>query len=117
MSSSLEKKIQDLIDNGLGESMRLEDMLTRIRKDKPLYNSDLLYLEKISPTEKPIVFTDKPFVFEKETKKDIITKKVLSTKTKIGVPLVIVGAGLSILFLATYLEILPLCDFISCKLD
>jgi hypothetical protein len=115
MTLSQEQTIQDLIDNGLGDSLRLEDMLTRIRKDKPLYNSDLLYLEKISPTEKPIVFTDKPFVYEKEIP-DTITKKVLSTKTKIGVPLAIVGAGLSILFLATYLEILPLCDFISCKL-
>lgn len=117
MTLSQEQKIQNLIDNDLGESLRLEDMLTRIRKGKELYNSDLQYLEKISPTEKPIVFTDKPFVFEKETTKDIITKKVLSTKTKIGVPLAIVGATCSILFLATYLEILPLCDFISCKLD
>lgn len=57
----LEQKIVSLIDNNMGDSQRLNEMLDRHRSGKELYNSDIDYLERLSPTtitpkieEKPI---------------------------------------------------------------
>ena len=34
---------------------RLNEMLERVKSDKPLYNSDIKYIEKLSPTTEPNV--------------------------------------------------------------
>lgn len=43
-------KIVSLIDNKIGDCQRLNEMLHRSRSGKPLYNSDIDYIEKIFPT-------------------------------------------------------------------
>lgn len=57
----LEEKIKSLLDNNVGDYVRLYEMLERHRSGKTLYNSDIDYIEKLSPTtiipkveEKPI---------------------------------------------------------------
>ncbi len=57
----IKEKIVSLIDNNLGDSQRLNEMLHRIKSGKTLYQSDFDYIEKLSPTtiapkvqEKPI---------------------------------------------------------------
>ena len=57
----IEDKIASLIDNNLGDSQRLTEMLDRCKSGKTLYNSDVDYIERLSPTtieskveEKPI---------------------------------------------------------------
>lgn len=48
---SVKEKIQYLIDVGEGDSMRLEEMLLRVKNNKKLYNSDLNYLKKFLEIE------------------------------------------------------------------
>lgn len=43
------KKINFLIENKLGNSMRLEELLERINSGKKLYNSDIKYVERLYP--------------------------------------------------------------------
>jgi hypothetical protein len=122
MDLSLEKKIQILIDDGTGDVHRLEDMLVRNKTGKKLYNSDLLYLEKISPDEKPVVFTDDTFVFKKETKVDAVKEIVkqtveqtskLTIKRRIPVKLIITLSSIivvsGLVFLGLYFQL----DFLS----
>ena len=47
MDESLRIKAQELIDSGLGDTGRLEHIMDYIIKDKPLFNSDLKYLENM----------------------------------------------------------------------
>lgn len=47
---NLGKKINFLIENNLGDSNRLNELLDRIKSGKQLYNSDINYVEKLSPT-------------------------------------------------------------------
>lgn len=46
----LEKKINYLIKNNLGDWSRLNELLLRVKSDKPIYNSDLKYVEKYLPS-------------------------------------------------------------------
>jgi hypothetical protein len=59
-----------LLDEQVGDQLRLEDMLDRCKSGKELYKSDTSYLQRLSPkdTENPIVFTEEEFVY-KETPK------------------------------------------------
>lgn len=45
------KKINFLIKNKLGNSMRLEELLERINSGKKLYNSDIKYVERLYPND------------------------------------------------------------------
>lgn len=56
----LEEKIVSLIDNNLGDSQRLNEMLHRHRSGQTLYNSDVDYIEKLSPTTKITEIKEKP---------------------------------------------------------
>lgn len=47
MDESLKIKVQELIDSGLGDTGRLEHIMDYIVKDKPLFKSDLKYLENM----------------------------------------------------------------------
>lgn len=55
MTNLIEAKIISIIDNKKGDLDRLNEMLERVKSDKPLYNSDIKYIEKLSPTTEPIV--------------------------------------------------------------
>jgi len=56
----LEQKIVSLIDNNMGDSQRLNEMLCRYRSGKELYNSDIDYIEKLSPTTNISKVEEKP---------------------------------------------------------
>ena len=93
-----EKNIQILLDDKKGDQHRLEEMLMRVRMSKKLYNSDKLYIQKLLPTpeEKPVVFGEKPFVFQESRKRPVKTSKKKIIK-KIIIILLLVGiAGIAI---------------------
>ena len=84
MNSNFGKTIQRLIDENAGDQHRLEDMQRRITLGRSLYNSDILYIKKLTElVDNPVVFGDEPFVFEKETKvhavKEIVKQTVENT--------------------------------------
>ena len=56
----MEEKIISLIDNNMGDSQRLTEMLHRYRSGKPLYNSDIDYIERLSPTSNISEIEEKP---------------------------------------------------------
>jgi len=76
--TSNETIILRLLDEQIGDQMRLEDMLTRCKDGKELYKSDISYLQRLSPkdTENPIVFTEEEFVYKK-------TPKIKNKKTSL----------------------------------
>ena len=79
MSSNFGKIIQKFLDEDIGEQLRLEEMQRRYDKSGKLYNSDILYLEKLTEREDvPIVFGEEPFVFTKETKTKAV-KEIVHT--------------------------------------
>ncbi len=45
MTRDYHSMISDLIDSGIGDRGRLEFMLDCLNSDKPLYNTDMIYLE------------------------------------------------------------------------
>jgi len=61
---SYETQILRLIVKQVGDQFRLEDMLERCKAGKPLYKSDILYIQRLSPKviEKPVVFTEEPYI-------------------------------------------------------
>ncbi len=80
MNSNFGKTIQRLIAENVGDQHRLEDMQIRITLGKDLYNSDILYIKKLTElVDKPVVFDEKPFVFEKETKVHVVKEIVKHT--------------------------------------
>lgn len=84
MNSDFGKTIQRFIDGNMGDQRRLEDMQRRITLGIKLYNSDTLYLKKLTElVDDPVVFDDEPFVFQKETKvhavKEIVKHTVENT--------------------------------------
>jgi len=89
MNSNFGKTIQRLIDENVGDQHRLEDMQRRITVGRELYNSDILYLEKLTElVDDPVVFSDEPFVFEKETKVQAvkgIVKQTVENTAKLAV--------------------------------
>lgn len=120
MNSNPGKTIQRLLDEKIGDTHRLDDMQTRIGMGKELYNSDVMYLEKLllQIKETPVVFGEEPFVYEKKSKTEIVTDSVKHTvkqtvKKTIPLKLIIVSALIIILsglvFLAYFLnaEFLP----------
>ena len=44
MDDDLKTKVEELINSGVGERYRLEHILSTLKNDKKLYNSDLNYL-------------------------------------------------------------------------
>jgi len=44
MDNDLKTKVEELINSGVGERYRLEHILSTLKNDKKLYNSDLNYL-------------------------------------------------------------------------
>ncbi len=80
MSSTFGKTIQRLIDENLGDQHRLEDIQRRITLGRKIYNSDILYVEKLSEVvDAPVVFGEEPFVFQKETKTQAVKEIVKQT--------------------------------------
>ena len=80
MSSNFGKIIQKFLDEDIGEQLRLEEMQRRYDKSGKLYNSDILYLEKLTEREDvPIVFGEEPFIFQKETKAQAVKQIVKQT--------------------------------------
>ncbi len=61
---SYETQILRLLVKQVGDQFRLEDMLERCKDGKPLYKSDILYIQRLSPKviEKPVVFTEEPYI-------------------------------------------------------
>jgi hypothetical protein len=138
MNSNFGKTIQKLIDENVGDQHRLEDMQKRITLGRNLYNSDILYLKKLTElVDDPVVFGEEPFVFEKETKiqavKGIVKQTVeqtaklaveqtveqtskLITKRTIPVKLIIILSSLIVVsglaFLAVYFQLLFLPDIL-----
>lgn len=55
MINLIEQKIISLIDNKKGDLGRLSEMLERLRDGKSLYDSDIDYIEKLSPTTKSAI--------------------------------------------------------------
>ncbi len=72
----MELIITDLIDENQGDIMRLEDMLNRVRTGKKLYNSDKLYIEKLTPEIKKEISEE----FEEPLCLDTLEKKMPKTK-------------------------------------
>jgi len=58
--------IQYLLDEKIGEYMRLTDMLKRYQNGKKLYNSDLAYITNLYPKdeEEPVTFSEETFLFD-----------------------------------------------------
>ncbi len=138
MNSNFGKTIQKFIDENIGDQHRLEDMQRRITLGRDLYNSDILYIKKLNElVDAPVVFSEEPFVFEKETKvhavKGIVKQTVentaklavqqtveqtskLITKRRIPVKLIIILSSIitvSVLaFLAFYFNLVSLSDVI-----
>lgn len=50
----IEEKIISLIENKHGDSVRLNELLERVRSKKKIYDSDINYIEKLSPTTKTL---------------------------------------------------------------
>ena len=49
----IEAKIISLIENKKGDQNRLNELLERVRANKQIYDSDIDYVERLSPTTKP----------------------------------------------------------------
>lgn len=60
----LEEKIKSLLDNNIGDYIRLYEMLDRHKSGKTLYNSDVDYIEKLSPTTSESKVEEKPINLE-----------------------------------------------------
>jgi len=58
--------IRYLLDEQIGEQMRLEEMLQRCQGGKKLYNSDLAYINNLYPqdNEEPVTFSEETFIFD-----------------------------------------------------
>jgi len=97
---SFGKIIQRFLDENIGDQLRLEEMQRRFDEDGNLYNSDVLYLEKLTELDdNPVVFSEEPFVFEKQTKvKDVkkIVKQTVNLTTKQRIPLKLIIIPFSI---------------------
>ncbi len=61
---SYETQILRLLVKQVGDQFRLEDMLERCKAGKPLYKSDISYIQRLSPkdTENPVVFTEESYI-------------------------------------------------------
>ncbi len=138
MNSNFGKTIQKFIDENVGDQHRLEDMQRRITLGRDLYNSDILYIKKLTDLlDVPVVFSEEPFVFEKETKvhavKEIVKHTVentaklaveqtieqtskLTVKRRIPVKLIIILLSIIVIsglaFLAFYFNLVSLSDII-----
>ena len=93
-----ERQLQILIDEKKGDKGRLEEMLMRIGMGKELYNSDIEYIHKTYQKfeEKPVVFGEEEFVYEKPKKLEKILeqpKKLLSRTARISIFASMIGIG------------------------
>ena len=119
------KIIQKFLDENIGDQLRLEEMQKRYDKSGKFYNSDVLYLEKLTElVDVPVVFGEEPFIFQKETKTNSV-KEIVQTveqtakqtiKRTIPVKLIIIFLSIitvSVLsFLALYFNLHLLHDIL-----
>ena len=80
----LEEEIVSLIDHHIGDFNRLNEMLDRHRSGKTLYNSDIDYIEKLSPTTKITEIEEKPINLD-ELRKSQPKPKYKKRNIKFGV--------------------------------
>lgn len=89
--TSYETLILRLISEQTGDQFRLEDMLVRSKAGKKLYESDISYIQRLSPKviEKPVVFTEEPYVHKE-------IPKIKNKRTGIIVLIVVISIALAI---------------------
>jgi len=80
MENPLLSKTQELIDSGNGDLGRLQHIYEMLEKNKPLYNSDQVYLELklFTLIKKPKTLAKKPQT--KKTRKKSVTKTLTKVK-------------------------------------